>query len=103
MARSHRALPRNTEDSAFLHILVTQRDCLFTHVPIPATPEETSEDSDHSGPQQMDVDAEEPDPESASDGIPDAAHQLGFAQRHNANSFDSTVTQSSLPWAGHVE
>ena len=98
--------PANTEASAFLHILVTQKECLFTHVPIPATPSETSEDSDHSGPQQMDVDASEPDPEGASDEIPEGANQIRFLQRHNAmmmHSFEDTVTQSPLPWAGHVE
>jgi hypothetical protein len=72
-------------------------------VPIPDTPSETTEDSDHSGPQQMDVDAEEPDPEGASDEIPDGGNQIRFLQRHNANNFENTVTQSSLPWAGHVE
>ena len=48
-------------------------------------------------------DAQEPDPASASDVIPEAANQIRFLQRHNANSFEDTVTQSPLPWAGHVD
>ena len=58
----------------FLNILLTQSECLSTSVPIPATPSETSEDSDSSGPRQMDVDASEPDPEGASDTIPEGAN-----------------------------
>jgi hypothetical protein len=96
-AQSHHALPSNTDSSVFLHILVTQKECLFTNVPIPDTPSETTEDSDHSGPQQMDVDAEEPDPETNSDEIPEGSNQLRFLQRHNAGS------DGSLPWAGLVE
>ena len=103
MAQCHRSLPRSTENSAFLHILVTQRECLFTHVPIPPTPSETTEDSDHSGPQQMDVDASEPDPEGAGDEIPEGVRQIRFLQRDNASRLENTVTQSDLPWAGHVE
>ena len=79
-------------------------------MPIPPAPSETSihSDSDNSGPQQMDVDTTEPDPEgaSASDDIPEGANQIRFLQRHNAimrHNFEDTVTQSPLPWTGHVE
>ena len=53
MARNHPELPRNTDDSAFIHILVNERERLFVHMP-------------GDGPQQMDVDMTEPDPESDS-------------------------------------
>ena len=97
MAQCHRSLPRNTEDNVFLHILVTQRECLFTHAPSPPTPTETELDS------EMDVEESEPDPEGAVLVIPDGASQIRFLQRHNASRLEDTVTQSDLPWAGHVE
>ena len=115
LALCHGSRPRNIEDSAFLHILVTQMECLFTRdpcvprlAPIPPTPSETTEDSDDGGPQQMDVDAanifaSEPDPVDAGDEIPESVRQIRFLQRHNASRLENTATQSDFPWAGHVE
>ena len=111
VARTHDARPTSTESSAFLHILLTQWECLSTDVPIPATPSETSEDSDSSGPRQMDVDASEPDPEGASDEIPEGANQIRFLQRHNTEHLtvlqpvvtDSIGSDDAHPWTGRVE
>ena len=58
---------QNTDASAFLHILITQRECLFTPVSV-LTPPETSVTTDHSNlehedPQPMDVDTADEFPE----------------------------------------
>ena len=69
MARQHHALPAHlshgvaTSASAFLEFLINQPEILVTPLPLPPTPSETSDTSDHSGPRQMDVDAVGPNPQ----------------------------------------
>jgi hypothetical protein len=100
MALLHHALPTylHSDTSVLLHILLNHPQCLLAHVPLPATPEETSEESDNSSPQQMDVDAQGPDPDGTSDVIPEGAAQIRFLRRHNAISIvdDTNVTQNFM-------